>query len=422
MLLKKPSVLLIPVMSKLHKKKALEVTRKVRNLFRKELKVLGPKKPVFDLGDFSKIKVRNLDFDVGVVFVGSGGTSKIVADIALNKDWFILAYDKNNSLPSALSAKEKMVSMGGWKGKLAYTDLQKVPDEIVNTAYVSQILKLLKKVRIGVFDKKDQKLRDSIEFVKKCFQVKVSVFPLGKLLSTVREVQVKNVENELNKKIGRIKIHKVSKKDLVEAFRLYLALKKIIRAKNLSCVTFDCFEYLKSLRETPCLAFSLLNNEGFQGVCENEVLYAPLMFIMANLTKRPVWIANLAKISLKDNTVMLTHCTAATKLSDGKRNVLIKPHFESGLSVSLDVPLERGFVTLAHLRLNPPSIVIAEGCLLKSQIGLRDECRTQAYIKLDGNLQKFVKLTGNHHVVGYGKHASALALIAERIGLAYYTT
>ncbi|RLG92851.1 MAG: hypothetical protein DRO36_00410 [Candidatus Hecatellales archaeon] len=410
----KPKILFVPVASKLHEKKIFKATLEMRKILERKLDVLGPKKLVLSLKDFSRVKVK--DFDLGVVFVGSGGASKTITNIASNKDWFIVAYDENNSLPSALSAKEKMVSMGKWRGKIVYTNLQEEPKDVVYAAYGFKALKTLKKVRIGVFGA-GKNTWEKIKFTKKYFGVKVKVFPLKKLFSTLKEKLAENVEDELKRRLGEKWVCKVSREDLVKAFRFYLAMKKVMEEEGLDCITFDCFKYLKSLGGTPCLPFSLLNDENFLGVCENEVSYAPLMFIMREISGKPVWLANLAKVDFQNNTVLLTHCTAATKLSGKDGKVILKPHFESGLGVSLDVPLGRGFVTLAHLRLKPPTLIVVEGEILRSQLGLKNECRSQAYVRLDGDVKRFFEETGNHHVVGYGLYGLTLALISEKIGL-----
>lgn len=413
--MKKPKIFIIPVMSKIHKEKILKPFKKIKKIFGKDVEVLSFEKPLSSIDEFSQLKIE--DADATVVFVCGGGTSQLVAKIASNKDWFILAYPENNSLPSALSAKEKMVSAKTWKGKLVYTDMLQPPKKIVDAAYASRMLKLVKNTKIGLFGEKNEKLMEKINFVEEYFQVKSTVYPFEKLNSVWEAIPYKEAEKRLSDKLLRRFVVKVSRKDLVEAFRLYLALKDIVKTEKFDYVTMDCFKYLNLKGITPCLAFSLLNDEGFFGICENEVVHAPLMFMLTNLTNQPCWIANTTTIKLKKNSVILAHCTAATKLLDKKKKVIIKNHFESSLSVSLDVPLMRKNVTLVHLAFKPPKMVIVEGKILKTQLNLKNLCRTQALIKLKCNLKDFLRETGNHQVLCYGNYASVLASIGKNIGI-----
>ncbi len=412
--LKKPVLLIIPIISTLHKGRVLKPLKRVKSLLKKRVKV-SSLKPVYDATNLPNIKDKN--FDEIVVFVGSGGTSETIKKIASNKDWLILAYHENNSLASALNAKEKMVSEGIWKGKLFYTDLKSVPEEFFDEVYASKALGLIKNLRIGLFDDEITKLKEKIEFVNRHFQMETVLVPFEKLRLTMEEVPEKLVYRTLKQKLNGFRIVEPSKKDLEKALRLYLALRKIAQDENFGCVTFECFRFLKQTLTTPCLAFSFLKDEGIEGTCEAEILHIPVMLLLANLTGKPAWLANISGINFTKNTVTLAHCTAATKLSISSRKILVRSHFESGLSVALDVPLRKGVVTLTHVVQNPPTITIVEGKILRSQLKQRNLCRTQVEVSLNCDVKDFLETTGNHQVMGYGSLTSVLKIIAEKSGL-----
>jgi len=54
--------------------------------------------------------------------------------------------------------------------------------------------------------------------------------------------------------------------EIQKAYRLYLAIKQVIAEKSLDGLTIKCFDIIKELDTTACLALSLLNTMGFPRV------------------------------------------------------------------------------------------------------------------------------------------------------------
>jgi hypothetical protein len=62
-------------------------------------------------------------------------------------------------------------------------------------------------------------------------------------------------------------------------------------------------------------------------------------------------------------------------------------------------------------------MVVATGELVESQIGKFSLCRTQAKIRLTGNVDRLLEFTGNHHVIAYGNWSETLRRIGEKLGM-----
>ena len=414
---KKPNVLIIPAISPLHgKRKILATLFELENLLKKEVNLIL-EKVVHDLTQVSHLKIDEEKFDAIIVFVGSGGTSNIVKKLVMNKNWILLAYGGNNSLPSALTVKEKLTMEGKWRGHLFYVDTKKMEQNlkgIVRTIHVLRETKNLKFATIG-FIGDDEKL-DKKDFIRRFFGISVKTLSLKELKSRFNRITDEEVNSLISKFKGCFEVVEPSQKDIKNSLKLYLTLKSIIKTKNLSCITLDCFSLLKKLNVTPCLAFSLLIDENLQGICEGDLLHAPLILLLSRLTEKPCWLANLSKINLEENTLTFAHCTAATKLSDTGK-VKLRSHFESGLSVALDVQLKKGPVTIIHVVEEPPSLVVGVGEIVKTRLQEESLCRTQVNLKFNGNLEKFLEITGNHHILCYEDLTSELKIVSKAVGI-----
>jgi L-fucose isomerase-like protein len=168
------------------------------------------------------------------------------------------------------------------------------------------------------------------------------------------------------------------------------------------------------------MALSLLNDEGKVAICEGDLEAGALMLIFHKLTGQS-WMGNLAQVSRDLNAITLAHCTAATSLAELGGKIFLRSHFESDESVALDVPLKRQHATIANLQFKPLQIVVARGEVTESQIGKFSLCRTQARIRLIGDVETLLKNTGNHHVLAYGDWSEALSQIGQKLGLSVVT-
>ncbi|MCX8175611.1 MAG: hypothetical protein N3E48_00040, partial [Candidatus Bathyarchaeota archaeon] len=324
---------------------------------------------------------------------------------------------ENNSLPSALTSREKLVMATKWRGSLSYIDTEKMEEglkKVVRIVHVLGKIKNLKLATIGfIGSNKDLNKKN---FVKKFFGMNVKTLPLKELESSLERVTEKEVNSLTSKFKDCFEVVEPSQEDIKNSLKLYLALKNIIKTNNLSCITLDCFSLLKKLKTTPCLAFSLLINEKLQGVCEGDLLHAPLMLLLHKLTGKPCWLANLSKVNLENKILTFAHCTAATKLSE-RGKVKLRSHFETGLSVALEVQLKNGPLTIVHVIREPPSLVVGVGEVIKKEFKSENLCRTQVSLKFSGDLKRFFETTGNHHILCYGNLIPELEVISNATGL-----
>jgi len=415
--LKPPSVFLIPLASPIHEDRAAKRVVKARELLAAGgVKVFGPLKPVCSPSEFPSFNPE--EYDAIAVFVASGGTSSLAATLVQGKPWTLWAYHENNSLPSALSAREKLEAKGLWRGKLYYGELSQPPGVILAEAWASALLKSFQTSTFLLVAEEERlkSFSSRVEEVSRIFGFKALFYPSERLVEAARRFPPEEVARVFKERLGRAELTGVTFKEVDNPLRLYLALASLVREMNAEAVTVDCFRFIVKNGFTPCLALALLSGDGIPSLCEADLASLPLLLALTRLSNKPAWLANLARVDQARGVITLAHCTAPLELAKQGELVKLKSHFETDAGVSLDVPLAEGAVTLAHLTLKPLKLFAASGKIVRSQLEDWGLCRTQVEVKLNGEVLRLLKATGNHHVVAYGNHVEALIRLGERVG------
>ena len=336
-----------------------------------------------------------------ILLVATGGTE--VTTLKLyeigDKPLVLVATGLANSLAAALESIAALKSKGVAVELLYYDDWSKVNvEEVLSRAMEVKRFYEIKGTRIGAiggpspwlvassvdYSKAREKL--GVEFVR----VPLEEFIEEYKTRSLSDKDWKKVE-ELAKNSARIDI---PVKSLGEAYRLYLAVKEVIRRHKLDSITIRCFDLIKELGTTACLTLSLLNSELIVAGCEGDGQSVLTMLILSKLSGKPAWMANPVKVDLSANEIMLAHCTAPVAIGVYK----FKTHFESGICVGLDVVYKKSSqVTIARVSGDVEKILVATGEIVESGMESPLHCRTQVRIRLHGSVKRLLdNMFGNH--------------------------
>ncbi len=326
-------------MSKLHEKRCSESVEEARRILRK----LG----------FEVVEDPKEPYDFEVIFVASGGTSRKIARLACGKRCIVWCSGKNNSLPSAFSALEKLRSKGCWLGELIVEKSPTDREELESRLRLLSALYSLKGGRVDVFATPNS----------------------PKILAEARFL--KNLGLDI-------------------AFHHILSFDAYEPQENVVGVGVDCFEYIKARKRTPCLKVSELNDRGVPTACEADLSSLLIMMVVRKAYGEPAWIANLSRV--ERDKAFFAHCTAPKKMGERWEEV---PHFETGLPQSLRVYLS-GKAMAIHVNLCKRRSVVLSGRLNPPKLPEEGYCRTQAFFSyLDYYLEErfLEELLGNHFVI-----------------------
>ncbi len=336
-----------------------------------------------------------------ILLVATGGTE--VTTLRLyergDKPLVLVATGLANSLAAALESIAALKSRGAVVELLYYDDWSKVDvGEVLFRAMEVKRFYEIRGTRIGAiggpspwlvassvdYDKAREKL--GVEFVR---------VPLEEV---IEEYKAKSLSDEDWKKVEELAKSSarmdIPVKSLGGAYRLYLAVRKVIERHKLDSITVRCFDLIKELGTTTCLTLSLLNSELFVAGCEGDEQSVLAMLILSKLSGKPAWMANPVKVDLSANEIMLAHCTAPVTMGVYR----FKTHFESGIGVGLDVVYEKGSpVTIARVSGDLEKILVATGEIVESGMESPLHCRTQVRIKLHGSVKRLLdNVFGNH--------------------------
>lgn len=232
--------------------------------------------------------------------------------------------------------------------------------------------------------------------VYKKFSISLVKIGIDELISEYNKKKIGNVAHlrTLQKKYP-------NKVELNKALYLYSAIKRIVIKYNLKGLTIRCFDLLKELKTTACLALALLNEEGIVCSCEGDIPSLLTMYFISTFTDRPTFMANPSKIDFKNHTLLLAHCTCPL-------NMLTKydfdTHFESGIGVAVKGEFANGDVSICKLSSDLEHFNVMSG-KIKSSPHLPGYCRTQVEVEVDQAdlFEYFNEPYGNHLIVSYGE-------------------
>ena len=363
------------------------------------------------MNDDIYIEENAKDADFSIVFVESGGSEVPFTKIfdQLEDPILLLSNGKNNSLPASLEIKT-FIAQKKKTCLLLTGDEEQVAESIRNASGVFSAIHALKNTNLGVIGKpSDWLIASQVDYqvVKEKYGVNLIDIPMEEFKEEVDKKEMGDVPHysALEKKYK-------NKEVLDGALYLYGALKRIIKKYNLSGFTLRCFDLLESHKNTSCLAFGLLNEEGITAACEGDIPSLLTMHFVRCINGQPCFQANPSTINFKDNTILFAHCTLPLNMVS-KYN--LTTHFESGLGIGIKGEMPLGKISVLKLA---PSLrsdeSVAYNGTIKQNLSLPNYCRTQIEVEVDENgmFSLFKDNFGNHMIITYGDCVGAfLSLI-----------
>ena len=364
--------------------------------------------------------------DALVYMITSGGTERMILESAKNVALpiFLLANSSDNSFAAACEVLPKLKSIGK-RAKLVFGEkIETAIREIKQINETPKVIQKLRRTRLGLIGEPSPWLVSictDFQLIKDKVGPRIVQVDVSELVK-----EVKKIPGSEARKISEVFLPNVSKMveptktDVIQAAKIYLGLKKLVKKYNLDALSIRCFDLIPVLNNTGCFAVSKMIDEGIIAGCEGDIDTTLTMLILHYLTNKPVWLANICSIDRVKNTLTFAHCTIATKLLEDDSKVTLRSHFESGKGVSIQGTLKLGQkVTIA--RLGGPKMgrmVIATGTIRRSDMGHEHMCRMQVEVRLDGKVEAFINnLLGNHVTIVKGDISSKLQDLCDKLGV-----
>jgi len=210
--------------------------------------------------------------------------------------------------------------------------------------------------------------------------------------------------------------------EIIKALRIYYALKNALKDYNANAVTIDCLSMIfhKAIPTTPCIAFSLLNDEGIPAACEADLNSLITMILLRYLADKPSFISDPVP-DFSNGYLYHAHCTSATRLRGINREqekYYLRNHAESLSGVAVQTLWPVGSkVTSVKIELRERILLLHTGEVVKN-LYVNKGCRTKFATKVS-DVRRFVEefRGGLHRVIIIGDYIEEMKEIGKLMGL-----
>jgi hypothetical protein len=208
------------------------------------------------------------------------------------------------------------------------------------------------------------------------------------------------------------------RKYVVNAFLLYGVFKGLMREYDAPAFTIKaCMTTILPIAETtPCLALSLLNDEGLLAFCESDFVVIPAGILLHYISGKPVFLHNS---TFPHNAIATcAHCSAPRRM-DGKRYepAKVMSHYESeyGAAPKVEMPIGQQ-VTFIDPEYSSGRWVGFKGVVKSSPS--YEICRSQQDVEIQGDWTKLLKeVRDSHWMMAYGDYLKEIGYAARKIGI-----
>ena len=343
---------------------------------------------------------KSREFDAVIALALTGGIEEMLLGVGeAGKPLIIVAHDQLNSLAASIETSSKLREMGNpsWIIGAWVPGARKRIESVLKG--IEAALRF-SEMRIGLIGGISPWLvysRFDPNSLKELFNIELVEVGMDELYSKFESSEVdRDLMDKVLKNAARVE---VSEDNLRKALRVYQALKEIVKEHGLDALTIQCFDLIKDLETTACLALSLLQDNGIVAGCEGDVPGLLSMILGRLISDSPTFLANILEIG--EDYVSLTHCTIASSMTDEYH---LLTHFESGMGVGISGRIYGGgIVTLLRFRSDLRKLRVIRGMILESNPFKALACRTQFKIRIMGDPRNILEDPfGNHHVMALG--------------------
>jgi len=219
---------------------------------------------------------------------------------------------------------------------------------------------------------------------------------------------------------GALKVIEPSRQDIQSALRFYLAMVNLLKDQKANAITIDCLGGFRrgDLPAYPCVAWSKLNDAGFYGVCEADLLSTISQLALTSFTGKPGFVTDPV-FDTSRNEIIHAHCVSATAmqgLGGPASPYILRSHMEDNKGVSMQVLVPIGDTVTVGKFLNPKKFVYSTGEVL-GNVDYDRGCRTKFRTRVGDARKLLENFTGGlHRVVVYGDYTASLRQMSRLMG------
>jgi len=354
-----------------------------------------------------------LDNDFALIYIATGGTENLFLEnyeLLTSKTCYLLTSGQANSLAAAMEILTYLKA-NHHKGEILHGSANEIGKRIVNLKKAYDAYVDLQYYRVGMLGKPSDWLIASV-YDEKALAAKLHLEVVN---ISIEEViaEIKKDAYIPNQYTKELQAKSYNPEELTKALNVYGAFKRIVDKYHLDGITVRCFDLLDTVYTTGCLGLAILNATGIDAGCEGDLPALLSMAILRRIAKQPAFMCNPSKIDLKNNEMILAHCTMPLNMC---YQYDLTTHYESGIGVAVAGSIMIGNFTIFKTDGSLERYYVDSGKILEN-LRLKNLCRSQIKVRLSDYQYFLTDPIANHHVICLGNQTLALTeffkLIAE---------
>jgi len=370
-----------------------------------------------------------------IFLVATGGVEglfvKLLDNEMVGENVSLIADGRNNSLAASMEILTYLNEKGG-NGRILHGTNEEIVDSLCEkqserhferSVAEREILQgktdIIKFNRVAIFgEPSDWLIASGVdrEYVKQKFNIDFVNIEMERLVTRVQFIDDEMVELlAKDYEDSNIAFGEASHQDLLNSLKLYLAISQICHEESCTCLTIRCFDIVKQLKATSCLALALLNDEGIDASCEGDLQSLISMIMARKIAWQPAFMANPSGMSRESGTTTFAHCTIPMSMCKAYG---FRSHFESGLGIAIagEMPVNQKYTIFKWGGRKLERFFVEEVEAIEKPYS-EHLCRTQVTFKFYKPEYMLEKPIGNHHIIIKGAVADKIREVMKGIGV-----
>ena len=251
-------------------------------------------------------------------------SSEMIKYIPSDSDFFfMMTYGPIASISSLTNILIKMYQ----KYDLIIGDIddEKTITELKNSIDAAKAFSYLEKSVIGLIGNNYPGmncLKIEKEILKKDLKIKLKEISYQEIIREYKSAKENEVKIKI-KKINEFNTESLKEDDIIKNARLSVAIEKIAIKHKINCFAQLCQPMIieREIGFPPCIAFSLLHEEGIMTICEYDIANACLMVIFKNIFL-DAFFSEFYVHDTNNNYIFCSHCGMANINFCSKKNLI----------------------------------------------------------------------------------------------------
>ena len=206
---------------------------------------------------------------------------------------------------------------------------------------------------------------------------------------------------------------------LMDATRVYLALRALCRREDANGLTVNCGRFTEERPVVPCLAFDRLIDEGIMCSCEGDITAMLSSFMIHAVSDQTMLMGNFGSrpglFEAKKGEVTIEHDIIPRSMAS--RGFTVRDYHGRKFGVTGYAEIKKEPMTLLNVDKSLNTISVIEGKIKSSEDGIH--CRIIIHMSVEGDVQEVPEIiVGSQHVsMTFGHWLGALKELGDLLDL-----